>query len=92
MTVERYDGRDPHPGGQEAFVVRVQFPWQRQPMVPVKIEVTHDPRTLSAPSMRVLHAYDETLEATVRTYCLAEVCAEKLRSVRQTQAKRTARG
>lgn len=93
MTVERYEERDPHPGGQEAFVVRIQFPWQRQPMVPVKIEVTHDePVLLSAPSMRVLHAYDETLEATVRTYCLEEVCAEKLRSMRQTQAKLTARG
>lgn len=93
MTVERYEERDPHPGGQEAFVVRIQFPWQRQPMVPVKIEVTHDePVLLSAPSMRILHAYDETLEATVRTYCLEEVCAEKLRSMRQTQAKLTARG
>lgn len=93
MSVERYEERDPHPGGQEAFVVRVQFPWQRQPMVPVKIEVTHDePVLLSAPARPVLHAYDETLEAAIRTYCLEEVCAEKLRSMRQTQAKLTARG
>lgn len=73
--------------------MRVQFPWQRQPMVPVKIEVTHDePVLLSTPARPVLHAYDETLEAAVRTYCLEEVCAEKLRSMRQTQAKLTARG
>ncbi|MGH7269925.1 MAG: nucleotidyl transferase AbiEii/AbiGii toxin family protein, partial [Polyangiaceae bacterium] len=42
MTVERYEEREPHPGGQEAFIVRIQFPWQRQPMVPVKLEITHD--------------------------------------------------
>lgn len=93
MTVERYEERDPHPGGQEAFVVRVQFPWQRQPLVPIKIEVTHDELVLlPAPAMPVLHAYDDPLQAAVRTYCLEEVCAEKLRSTRQTQAKLTARG
>jgi predicted nucleotidyltransferase component of viral defense system len=92
MTVERYEERDPHPGGQEAFVVRVQFPWQRQPVVPIKIEVTHDEVVLlPTPAMPVLHAYDEPLQAAVRTYCLEEVCAEKLRSTRQTQAKLTAR-
>jgi len=93
MTVERYEERDPHPGGQEAFIVRVQFPWQRQPMVPVKIEITHDePVLLSAPPMPIAHGYGETLEAAVRTYDLEEICAEKLRSTRQTQAKLTVRG
>jgi hypothetical protein len=93
MTVERYEERDPHPGGQEAFIVRVQFPWQRQPMVPVKIEITHDePVLLPAAPMPVVHGYEETLEAMVRAYDLEEICAEKLRSTRQTQAKLTARG
>jgi hypothetical protein len=93
MAVERYEEREPHPGGQEVFVVRVQFPWQRQPMVPVKIEITHDePVLLPAPAMPVVHGYDEPLEAIVRTYGLEEVCAEKLRSTRQTQAKLATRG
>lgn len=93
MTVERYEERNPHPGGQEAFIVRVQFPWQRQPMVPVKIEVTHDePVLLAALPKPIVHGYEETLEAAVRTYDLEEICAEKLRSTRQTQAKLTARG
>jgi hypothetical protein len=26
MTIDRYEERDPHPGGQESFIVRVQFP------------------------------------------------------------------
>ncbi len=93
MAVERHDERDPHPGGQEAFIVRIQYPWHRQPAVPVKIEVTHDePVLLSAPAMPVVHGYDETFEAAVRTYDLEEICAEKLRSTRQTQAKLAARG
>lgn len=93
MTVERYEERDPHPGGQEAFIVRVQFPWQRQPMVPVKIEVTHDePVLLSAPAMPIVHGYEEALEVAVRTYDLEEICAEKLRATRQTYAKLTTRG
>jgi hypothetical protein len=93
MTVERYEERDPHPGGQEAFIVRIQFPWQRQPMVPVKIEITHDePVLLSAPPMPVAHGYEEALDAVIRTYGLEEICAEKLRSTRQTQTKLTTRG
>lgn len=93
MSIERYLERAPHPGAQEAFIVRVQFPWQRQPMVPVKIEVTHDePVLLPAPLMPIVHGYDELFEVSVRTYCLEEICAEKLRSTRQTHAKLAARG
>jgi len=93
FAVERHVERDPHPGGQEAFVVRVQFPWQRQAMMPVKIEITYDePVLLPAPLRPVQHGYDEELDIAVRTYSLEEVCAEKLRSTRQTQAKMEARG
>jgi predicted nucleotidyltransferase component of viral defense system len=74
-------------------VVRVQFPWQRHSMVPIKIEVTHDELVLlPTPAMPVLHAYDEPLQSAVLTYSLEEVCAEKLRSTRQTHANLTARG
>jgi len=93
INVERYEERDPHPGGQEAFTVRVRYPWQRQPLVPVKIEITHDePVLLPAPPLAVRHGYDEALDVSIRTYGLEEICAEKLRSTRQTQAKLAARG
>jgi predicted nucleotidyltransferase component of viral defense system len=93
MSVERREERDPHPGGQEAFNVRVQFPWQHQASVLVKLEVTHDePVLLSAPTMPVAHAYEEAFEAAVRTYDLEEICAEKIRATRQMQAKLVARG
>lgn len=60
FAIGRYKERDPHPGGQEAFVARVQFPWQREPIVPVKIGVTHDePVLLPAPRLPVRHGYEE---------------------------------
>jgi predicted nucleotidyltransferase component of viral defense system len=93
FTVERYEEREPHPAGQEAFIVRAQFPWQRQPMVPVKIEVTHDePVLLPALPSTVRHGYGEALDAQVRTYSLEEICAEKLRATQQTLEKLKARG
>lgn len=59
----------------------------------MKIEVTHDePVLLPAPPKPVRHDYDEALEVFVRTYCLEEICAEKLRSTRQTHAKLATRG
>lgn len=33
----RYAEKEPHPGGQEAFVVRAHFPWQRRPATRVMI-------------------------------------------------------
>ena len=93
ITVERYEERAPHPGGQEAFTVRVQFPWQRQPMVLVKIEVTDDePVLLPAMRMPVRHGYDEPLDLAICTYAIEEICAEKLRSIRQTHAKLATQG
>lgn len=93
FSVERHAERHPHPGGQEAFTVRAQFPWQPRPLVPVMIEVTHDePVLLPSPPQPVRHGYDEAIAIAVRSYCLEEICAEKLRSTRQTHAKRLARG
>ena len=93
MAVQRARERAPHPGGQEAFNVRVQFPWQREPMVPVKLEVTHDePVLLPAPALPVLHGYEEPFDVSVRTYGLEEIAAEKLRATRQTQARLAERG
>jgi predicted nucleotidyltransferase component of viral defense system len=93
FTLERGTEREPHPGGQETFVVRAQFPWQSQPIVPVKIEIAQDePVLLPAPPRAVAHGYGEPFEASVRTYGLEEICAEKLRSTRQTHAVLAANG
>ncbi len=91
VAVERVVHREAHPGGQEDFVFRVQFPWQRQPLCTVKVEVTADePVLLPTVSKPILHGYGEELPGEVRSYALEEIVAEKLRSILQSEARRVA--
>jgi predicted nucleotidyltransferase component of viral defense system len=77
-----------HPGGQEAFRVQVQFPWERSPQCSIKLEITMDePLMLPVERRVLLHAYDEELEATLRCYSLEEIVAEKLRTLRQAEKR-----
>lgn len=84
ILCERHVERDLHPGGQEAFDIRAQFPWHRRPQTRVMVEVAVD-ETLLKPYTRrpVLHGYDEPLEAQVLVYSLEEIVAEKLRAILQ---------
>ena len=84
IVSERYTEREPHPGGQEAFVIRARFPWQSRPQTRVMIEVTVDEKILwSVERRRVIHEYGEPLSAEVQVYALEEVVAEKLRALLQ---------
>lgn len=77
-----------HPGGQEAFRVLVQFPWQRTPLCAIKLEITTDEPVMLPVERRVLlHAYDEELAATLCCYSLEEIVAEKLRTLRQAKKR-----
>ena len=38
----RYVERNPHPGGQEAFLIRARLPWHQRSDTPVKVEITMD--------------------------------------------------
>ncbi len=93
-TLARYTEREPHPGGQDAFTVHLQFPWQPRPLCRIKLEITHDEPVLLPPmALPLLHGYEgETLTATITAYSLNEIIAEKLRSLLQTHAKLQARG
>ena len=42
LSSQRYHEKRPHPDGQEAFIVKTQFPWQREPLTKVMIEITRD--------------------------------------------------
>jgi len=87
--LEREDHRDPHPGGQGSFKVRMQLPWQREPLCSIKIEITTDePVILPAPRRPLLHGYDDGLRADVLVYALEEIVAEKLRALLQSEARR----
>jgi len=84
IVCERYTERDPHPGGQEAFTIRVRLPWQRTPQTRVMIETAVDEKVLKPVQKRsIIHEYGEPLEAQVQVYALEEIIAEKLRAILQ---------
>jgi predicted nucleotidyltransferase component of viral defense system len=85
--------RLPHPGDQLAYLVRVQFPYHRQPLCRLKVEITTDePILLPLKSRPVLHEFPEPLEAMVSVYALEEIVAEKLRALLQVREKLAERG
>lgn len=93
IACDRHTEKDPHPGGQEAFIIRARMPWQRQPQTRVMIETTMDESVLKpAPKRRIIHEYGEPFEAEVRVYALEEIVAEKLRAILQHIEKLEERG
>jgi len=93
VTLERLVLRDPHPGGQDAFTVRVRFPTHRQPLCRLKVEITRDEDVLLPPLTRtLLHHYPDPPQATWRCYPLEEIVAEKLRALLQSHARLRERG
>jgi len=83
----------PHPGEQAAFLVRVQFPGQRQALCRLKVEITVDePILLPVEERPVLHGFDEELLTVVGVYALAEIVAEKLRALLQSREHLNERG
>lgn len=93
LQVERYLEREPHPHGQEAFTIRVLYPWHREALCRLKVEVSHDEPMLMKPELRsLLHGYAEELDYQVQCYPLEEIVAEKLRTLLQTHQKLVTRG
>lgn len=85
--------KQPHPGQQSAFLVRVQFPGQRQGLCRLKIEITVDePILLPVENRPILHDFGEEFSMTVDVYALAEIVAEKLRDLLQSQGRLAERG
>ena len=84
IVCERYTEREPHPGGQEAFTIRVRLPWQRAPQTRVMVETALDEKILKPVQKRsIIHDYGEPLAARVKVYALEEIVAEKLRAILQ---------
>jgi len=93
FACERYTEKSPHPGGQEAFVIRARLPWQSTPHTRVMIEITMDERMLTPVEKRtIIHDYGEPLDVEVQVYSIEEVVAEKLRSILQHVAILERRG
>ena len=93
VQIERLVLREPHPTGQAAYTIRIQFPYQRLPLCRVKVEITTDEQVLQPPEKRgILHEYPETFIETVEVYALSEILAEKLRALLQSLARVQSRG
>lgn len=84
IVCERYTEREPHPGGQETFTIRVRLPWHRAPQTRVMVETALDEKILKPVQKRsIIHDYGEPLAARVKVYALEEIVAEKLRAILQ---------
>ncbi len=93
VVIRRYEERDPHPRGQEAFTFHLQFPWHPSPLCRIKVEVSHDEPVVLTPLTRdLIHGYEENLAVRVRCYPLTEIVAEKLRTLLQTHNRLMTRG
>lgn len=93
IALQRYEERDSHPQGQEAFILQVQFPWHPSALCRIKIEISHDEFVILPPTTRpLIHGYEEKLDTKVLCYQLTEIVAEKLRTLLQTQQKLVKRG
>ena len=84
IQCERYVEKDPHPGGQEAFTLRGQLPWHRQPTTRVMVEISMDEELIKpVQERRLIHEYGEPIDASVKVSALEEIIAEKLRAILQ---------
>lgn len=93
VTFEPLLLKQPHPGKQQAYLVRVQFPEQRQPLCRLKVEITTDEPILSPTETRaVLHNFPEDISAQIPSYSLLEITTEKLRALLQSKARLQERG
>ena len=93
VTLERLTLHEPHPGGQDAFTVRVRFPSHREPLCRLKVEITYDEEIVLPPITRpLIHAYSHPPTADWHCYPLEEIVAEKLRAILQSQNRLRDRG
>lgn len=93
IACERYTEKEPHPGGQEVFTIRVRLPWQRKMQTRVMIETTVDEKVLRPVEKRkIIHDYGERLDEEISVYSLEEIVAEKLRAILQHIEKLELRG
>ncbi|PCI91301.1 hypothetical protein COB11_08520 [Candidatus Aerophobetes bacterium] len=88
LYVKRYLEKSPHPNNQEAFTISAQFPWQRQPLTKVMIEISRDEVILfEAKTQPLMHTYEQEIEQELLVYSLEEIVIEKLRAILQHTKK-----
>lgn len=88
LMLTRYEENEPHPHNQEAFEIKAQFPWAREPLTKVMIEISREELVLLPPASRqIIHDYGEKMDTLVSVYPLEEIIMEKLRAILQHTKK-----
>ena len=89
----RYVEKNPHPTNQEAFTIAIQYPWHRQPLTRVMVEITSAERVVLKPIEKsIIHGYETNFNADLLIYPLEEMIAEKIRALIQFHKKLHERG
>lgn len=93
ITCTPYEGKHPHPGNQQAFTIKGQLPWHREPHVRVMVEITMDEIiSLNPLEKPILSHWYESMAPTILSYSLEEIISEKLRAILQNIKKYHERG
>jgi predicted nucleotidyltransferase component of viral defense system len=93
VVLKRYAEKKPHPYGQAAFEIRAQFPWHKEPLARVLVEITYKEKLFKpAVEKSLIHKYGERLNAKITVYSLEEIVAEKLRAILQNKKVLEKRG
>lgn len=93
LKVGRYREKESHPSGQEAFNIRGKFPWHRQFLPKVMVEITmEEPMQIEPVKRSILHGYEEEIFQEINVYSLEEIIAEKMRAILQHFKKLEERG
>jgi len=93
LKVERYKEKESHPDDQEAFTIRGKFPWHRQFLPKVMVEITmEEPIQIESVKLPILHGYEEEIFQEINVYSLEEIIAEKMRAILQHFKKLEERG
>jgi hypothetical protein len=86
VEYEPYLLRLPHPNDQIAYIIRVQFPDQREPLCRLKVEISVDEPIMRPHEIRsLIHGFPEDFSAEIPAYSLLEITAEKLRALLQSK-------
>lgn len=93
FTCKRYVEKRPHPNNQEAFSILVHYPWQREPLTRIMVEITLSETVYLPIQQRALiHGYGDEIQATLSTYSLEEIIAEKISALLSLSKKLHERG
>ena len=93
VKIEQLVLREPHPGNQKAYIVRIKFPAHRTPLCRLKVEITVDePIIRETEILPVLHEFPDEFEGKILAYSISEITSEKLRAFLQSKERLEGKG